>query len=413
MKLENFKKLDYVLLAAGNGKRLWPITEHEPKTMVRILEKPLLEWMVENVAPHAGKIIVIVGSHKEKILDHFKGTKYAPQLEFVEQKELSGTGRATLLAEDFVTSEKFAVFNADTFCDPKLYTLIAAESAAGEFIVGRKVADGSKYGVLTKKDGNLEKIVEKPSVAPNALINTGTYCVSKTFFKFLKELKLSPRGEYEVTDALTAYSQKYDLKVLSFDGYWNDVGYFWNYLDTNDYALKNLMKEKNEGTIEKSVVVNGKISVGKGAIIRGPCRIDGNVYLGENCEVGPNALMKDCVLEKDCRVGSSEVKRSIIMSNSKALHFNHVVDCVIGENVNFGAGSQSSNVRFDRKSIKVTVNGKILDSGRIKLGSAIGNNTEIGCNVVIYPGKLIGGKCTIYPGVRVEENVESGTVVER
>src|SRR3989344_7145844 len=88
------KKLDFVILAAGRGERLWPITNHIPKTMVRILKKPLLEWIVESVYNHARKIIVVVGSKKEAVMEHFSKSRFADKIVFVTQEEQHGSAHA-------------------------------------------------------------------------------------------------------------------------------------------------------------------------------------------------------------------------------------------------------------------------------------------------------------------------------
>ncbi len=404
-------KIDYVLLAAGNGKRLWPITEHCAKTMVRVLEKPLLEWIVEAIYDNANKIIIVIGAHRDSVIGHFSASKYKDKIIFVEQIEQKGTGHAVLQTEPYVEADKFVVINADTFSDPKIYDLIAQKSADAAFILGKTVADGSKYGVLEEKNGKLIRIVEKPPVAQNVEINTGTYCVPIAFFDYLRNLKLSPRGEYEVTDALTAFAAENTLKVVPFESYWNDVGYFWNLLDVTQYALEHLMKEKKESgaSVEKTVVIKGKLHIGKNSNIVGPSRIEGNVYIGENCSIGPHALLKDCALEEKCAIGSSEVKRSVLMKGVKALHFTHITDSIICPEVNFGAGSQVANLRFDKSEVNVEISGNIVASHLKKLGTTIGEKTNIGCNAVIYPGKLVGSNCTIYPNKTVEKNLESNT----
>ncbi len=402
-------KIDYILLAAGNGKRLWPITENIPKTMVRILEKPLLEWMIENIYPHANKIIIVVGCFKEKIIEHFQNSKYADKIEFVEQEKQLGTGHAALAVEKKITTNNFAVLAADSFWSPEFYSLFTQAIEKGKpFLVGAKVEDGERFGVIESKEDKLVRIVEKPKNVKNCLANTSAYFVPREFFNYLKKLTPSPRGELEVTDALNEFAEKNELQVMSYNDFWTDVGYFWHLLEANQYALENIMKEKLEGSVEKSVVVNGKLFVEKGSEVVGPSRIEGNVYIGENCRIGPGAFLKDCTIESECGVGSSEVKRSILMKGAKASHYAHLADCVIGEEVNFGAGSQSANLRFDKETAKVQVNGNLVDSGKKKLGCVVGENTNIGCNAVILPGKLIGSKAAIYPNVTLNRNVKSG-----
>ncbi len=399
-------KRDYILLAAGSGKRLWPITEHSPKTMTRILEKPLLEWMIDAVLPNAEKVIVIVGAHKQVIIEHFKHMEYVDKLTFIEQREQKGTGHALLQAQNTVETEDVVVLNADTFSDPSLYSEIGKQGS--HFIVGKKVEDGSRYGVLHEKSGKLIDIIEKPPVARNASINTGAYCVPKSFFKLLEELKLSTRGEYEVTDALTRFASKNELRVLPFEGYWNDVGYFWNLLDVNQYTLEHLMENKIHGNAEKGVEIDGKVFIGKKASVKGSSRIEGPVYIGDNCDVGPGAFLKNCVIESNCSIGNSEIAGSVLMNGTKAMRLNKISDSVVCENVDFEAGSQIANLRFDKQDdVTTEVDGKKVNSGRNKLGGAIGRDTKIGRNAVIYPGKLVGSHCSIYPNARIDRNVQS------
>lgn len=406
-------KIDYVLLAAGQGTRLWPITETTPKTMIRILEKPLLEWMVENIYPNANKIIIVVGQLKEKIIEYFQNSKYRDKIEFVVQEKQLGTGHAPLAAESSITTPYFAVIAADSFWQPNFYKIFAENvNAEVPFLVGARVEDGKAYGVIQSTGKKLVKIIEKPANVKNCLANTSAYFVPRKFFSYLKKLKPSPRNELEVTDALTEFAAESEMQVLEFDGFWTDIGYFWHLLDANQYALEHLMPEKIEGELDSRVDVNGKLFVGKGSKVVAPCRIDGNVYIGENCWVGPFALLKDCTIESNCGIGSSEVKRSIVMKETKAFHFTHLADCVICEDVNFGAGAHSANLRLDKALVPVRINGKTVDSGKRKLGCVIGEKTNLGCNAVISPGVLIGSKAAVYPNVFVKKNVKSGETVK-
>lgn len=406
-------KIDYVLLAAGSGTRLWPITENTPKTMVRVLEKPLMEWMVEKIYPSANKIIIVVGQQREKIIKHFQNSKYADKVEFAVQEKQLGTGHAPLAAESRVTTPYFAVLAADSFWGAEFYEMfVNAVERKVPFLVGANVADGKAYGVIETNKKQLVKITEKPPNVKSCLANTSAYFVPAEFFSYLKKLKPSPRGELEVTDALTEFAASNTMEVLEFGGFWTDVGYFWHLLDANQYALEHLMPEKVEGELDPRVDVNGKLFVGKGSKIVAPCRIDGNVYIGENCWVGPFALLKDCTIESNCGIGSSEVKRSIIMKNTKAFHYTHLADCVICEDVNFGAGAHSANLRLDKKPVPVEIKGKRIDSGKRKLGCVIGEKSNLGCNAVISPGILIGSKAAVYPNVLVKKNVESGEIIK-
>ncbi len=407
------EKTDFVILAAGRGERLWPITNHIPKTMVRILKKPLLEWIVERVYPYARKIVLVVGFRKEAVLEFFFKSPYADKIVFVVQEEQKGTAHALLQAEREV-QENFVVFNGDNFFDPRLFDSFLSQAKRGEwFLVGKKVEDKSSFGEIIEENGFLKGIVEKQGVQEQGIANTNLAFLPKEFFSILHSLKPSSRGELEFTDALNAFAGKNKVKVIEFKGYWNDVGYYWNYLDASEFACENLLQDKREGVIEAGVVVKGRLHLGKGSVIRAPARIEGPVFIGENSVVGPNCfLRKDAVVEDNCHVGSREIKNSILMSNSNATQLNYVADSVICEDVNLGAGAITANLRFDNQIVSSEVKGKMVSSGKQKLGCVIGSGTKIGINVSITCGRVIGSDCKIYPRVFVKENVPDESVVK-
>ncbi len=407
---------DVVILAAGQGKRLQPLTYHYPKSMIRILEKPLLEWAVEGVLSAFGdqlnRLVFVVGFEKEKIMEYFRHTPYASKLKFVEQEEQLGTADALKQAEPHVSTEHFFVLNGDSFFDPSLHDFLRSSMLQGPFLVAKQEQDASSYGVLiTDESDFLRDLVEKPADSENRLVSTGTLFLPRHFFKYVHHVKLSSRNEYELTDALVAFARSEKLKVLEFQGFWTDVGYFWNYLHASQYALEHLMQEKNEGVMEDFVVVKGKLHLGKGSVIKSGTYIEGNAYIGENCVVGPNAyLRKGVVMERDCHVGNStELKASILLKNSNAAHLSYIGDSILCEDVNFGAGTKIANLKFDASSILITLHGLRVDSKRNKLGAVIGKGTKTGINASINCGVLVGENCHIYPGVSVYKNLASNS----
>ena len=407
------EKTDFVILAAGRGERLWPITNHIPKTMVRILKKPLLEWIVEGVYPFARKIVIVVGFKKEAVEKHFSKTPYADKIVFMHQKEQKGTAHALLEAEKEVQGN-FVVFNGDNFFDPHSFHSFLDEMREGNwFLVGKKVEDKSSYGEIVSENGMLKRIVEKQGAQEPGTANTNLAFLPKSFFSILKGLKPSERGVLEFTDALIVFASENKVKIIEYPGYWNDVGFFWNYLDASEFACANLLEDKREGVIEKGVVVEGVLHLGKGSVIRAPARIEGPVFIGKNSVIGPNCfLRKGTVVEDGCHVGSSELKNTILMSRSNTPHFNYVGDSVICEDVNMGAGAITANLRFDNKIVFAFVNGKMVSSGKRKLGCVIGSGTRIGINVSITCGMMVGSGCKIYPRVFVKENVPDGLVLK-
>ncbi len=394
-------KFDFVLLAAGEGTRLYPITASTPKCMARVLEKPLIEWLIEAVKPYAKSITVVVGYKKEHFFEHLdgKGKKYA-NVSLIEQAERRGTAHALLQAESKVKGDFFVV-NADTFFGPDLFARAVAAAEKGPVAVGKKVEVGAfNYGVLEAKQGKLARVVEKPLGVQAGLIAIGTYFLPVDFFAQLKKVGLSKRGEYELVDAVNTYAAKKPVQVLEYDGFWTDVSTYWNYLDANRYALEAYLQPKIEGEVEDGVVLkNARLYAGKGAVVKAGTRIEGLVYIGENCTIGPHAFLRNgVVIERDCHVGTSEIKASVLLRESNVPHVSYVGDSVLCEDVNIGGGTVIANLRFDDKNVKVNINGRIFDSGRRKLGAAVGQGTRVGVNAAINCGAIVPPNSRILPG---------------
>ncbi|MFH1106592.1 MAG: bifunctional sugar-1-phosphate nucleotidylyltransferase/acetyltransferase [Candidatus Micrarchaeota archaeon] len=410
------EKFDFVILAAGQGRRLQPITSNYPKSMVRILGKPLLEHAVEGILAafggRAAKIVIVVGFEGGKIRHYFSTKPYAHRLAFVEQEEQKGTAHALAQAEKAVSTDTFFVLNGDAFFDPSVYPFLAQSAGDAEpFVIAKREHDASAYGVIVKDDSDfLEDLIEKPLKVEDQLVSTGTFMLPLGFFQHLR-VPLSRRGEYELTDAVLAFARKGKLRVAEFPGFWTDVGYFWNYLHACEYALERLMDTDREGVVEDFVVVKGRLHLGRGSVVKSGTYIEGNAFIGENSVVGPNAyLRKGVVVEDNCHVGNStEIKSSVIMHNSNAAHLSYIGDSIVCENVNLGAGTKVANLKFDHSSIAIDLGGKRVDSRREKLGAVVGKNTKTGVNVSINCGIFVGENCRIFPSSYVYNNLPDNT----
>ena len=139
--------------------------------------------------------------------------------------------------------------------------------------------------------------------------------------------------------------------------------------------------------------------------------IEGNVWIGENCVVGPNAyLRKGTVLCGANKIGAfSEVKNSIFLEGAKAPHHNYVGDSILGSGVNLGAGCKLSNLRNDRRHIRI--HNLAMDTGLRKFGAILGEGVQIGCNAVCNPGTVLGLNCNVWPNVTVSGAHESGSTL--
>jgi len=371
-----------LILAAGKGERLQPLTDYKPKAMLPVCNKPLIDYQIEMLRKHGIDEVAVVIGHLEKALKEHLNVK------FYRDASISGTASAVYAAKDFIDDE-FILLYGDVFFDGSINELIKTPNSMAVV----QVEDVSRYGEVIFRDGKLVNIKEK-SGSGSGFVNAGIYHFDPTILDFIEKTEESNRGEFELTDSIMMLNRSEKVRVVPVNGYWNDIGYPWDYIDANMYMLNKIGFSAGENT-----------EIWSNATIRKP------VVIGSDCKI------KNCVIEKSiigdgCVIGEfSIVKRSIVMNKSKVPHLNYVADSVIAEGCNLGAGTKIANLRFDDANVKVTIKGRRIDSGRRKLGAFIGYNVKTGINVSIYPGVKIGSDSWIEAEVLVKKDVEKGSFV--
>lgn len=411
-----------VILAAGKGKRLRPITATRPKPLIPIAGKPLLEHSILGLIDAGIEELLLVVGYKEEMIKAYFGRdkeKFDVKINYITQEEYLGTAHATGYAKDFVKDDDFLLMYGDLLVDSKTFKELINEfkTTPCEGLISLiEVNKPENYGIISvDSNGFVEKITEKPSPDLNLgnLANAGIYLFKSNIFKTIQKTEKSIRGEYELTDSMEILINEMDGKIYGYNiknFYWNDIGLPWQLLEANKYILDK-QKGKILGKVEKNAIISGEIYIGKGAIIKSGTYIQGPCYIGNNCLIGPNAFIRPYTsIGDNCHIGMSETKNSLIFSNTAVPHFNYIGDSIVCENVNLGAGAKLSNLRFDNSNIKMDINGKLIDSGRRKLGAIIGPNSQTGINASIMCGKIIGENSVIGAHTLVNEDVPPNTL---
>ena len=327
-----------VILTAGEGTRMRPLTITRPKTMLLVGGKPILQYNVEALKDAGIKdISMVVGYHEDVIKKHFgDGSEFGVKITYLTQKERLGTAHAIGKASNII-DEEFIVLNGDIIVDPELITSLIERYSKGDaasILVLTEVDDPSSFGVVELNGDSITSIVEKPAPdeAPSNLINAGIYLFSRDIFSAIEKTEKSQRGEYEITDSLLIQI-KSDKKVVGLRSSkeWIDIGRPWELLDVNEYFLKGL-ETRIEGEVEKGATIHGPVFLGKGSIIRSGSYIMGPVYIGENCDIGPNNyLRKYTFISNNVSIGNAvEIKNSIIMDGTNVNHLSYVGDRSLG-----------------------------------------------------------------------------------
>lgn len=396
-----------VILAAGEGTRMRPLTYTKPKVMLPIANKPILEHLIAELARVGIKDIVLVVGYKDEIVRGYfgDGGDFGVSIEYVSQRKQLGTADALRSAIHLIDDD-FIMLNGDNIVGCDDIKKIADSDGMAMGVV--RVENPQDFGVVEVENGKVKRIIEKPERPPSNLINAGVYRFDSDIVEFLERTPLSKRGEYEITDTIQlAINSGIEFKAVEMDT-WIDVGYPWDLLKANEFMLRDLKESIIEGEVEDGAYIKGNVVIGEGTVVRSGSYIIGPVIIGKNCIIGPNCFIRPYTsIGDNCHIGACvEIKNSIIMSNTNVPHLNYVGDSVIGENCNLGAGTKIANLRLDGKEIYATVKGRKIPTGRRKFGAIIGDNVKTGINVSINVGTMIGNDVFIAPSAKVEGYIE-------
>jgi UDP-N-acetylglucosamine diphosphorylase/glucosamine-1-phosphate N-acetyltransferase len=386
-----------VILAAGEGNRMHPLTYTRPKVMLPIANRPILEHLlIELKKAGVSEFTLVVGYHAETIRQHFgDGSRWGVSIGYVTQRKQLGTAHAVKTVEGLV-GDKFLLANGDVLLKAEDAEKLLAKDTITLSLT--EVKDTRDLGVVEITGDRIKAIHEKVSNHPSKLVNAGVYLLTAEIFPAIAKTEKSPRGEYELTDSLQILlGENYPVLWVKI-AHWLNVSYPWDLLAANESLMEEI-EAQNLGTIEEHAVIKGKVSIGKGTTVRANSYIQGPVIIGENCDIGPSCFIRpSTAVGDDCHIGSAvEVKNSIIMRDSKIPHHNYIGDSIIGEGCNLGAGTKIANLRLDKSNI--TSGG--IDTGRRKLGAIIGDGVQTGINSSINIGSLIGDHSFIGPGAFV------------
>jgi len=387
-----------IVLAAGQGTRMRPLTDSTPKPMLPVAGQPIVAHTLDAaIEAGATSLVLVVGYQAEAVESYFGDTYRDVPVSYVEQTEQRGTAHAVRTASTALDDAPFVVLNGDALYDTaSLARLYDAGPAVGTY----RVDDPSQYGVLELDGDRVTGVIEKPPDPPSDLINTGAY-VFPAEAQALLDVDTSERGELELTDVLATVCDQYDVTPVPFDR-WLDVGRPWELLEANEWKLADL-DTHIEGDVSDDATLRGTVVVEAGATIEPGVVIDGPAYVSEAASVGPNAYVRGhTYLGPDVHIGHAvEIKNSVIMAGTNVGHLAYVGDSVLGQVANFGAGTNVANLRHDDDPVRMLVKGELTSTGRRKFGVVVGDNAKTGINCSLNAGVTLPTDARIPPGETV------------
>jgi glucose-1-phosphate thymidylyltransferase len=337
-KIKNMKAL---VLSGGFGERLRPITYTTQKQLIPVANKPILFYVIEDlVNAGIGDIGIIVGPNKEEIMETVgDGSRWKIKITYIYQDEPKGLAHAVKIAEDFINGKDFVMYLGDNLIKGGINDFVIKFNNLNPdaSIMLAPVNEPEKFGIvkLNKKNEILE-IIEKPKKPPSNLAIVGIYAFKKSIFNAVKNIKPSPRGELEITDALQWLLTKgYRISSEFVKDWWKDTGKPESLLEANHMVLDSKVDVFNEGVIGKNVRIRGRVSIGKGTTMEDNVTVRGPAIIGENCKVGPTVFIGPYTsIGNNIKIKNSEIEHSIVFDGCAINSGGRIVDSIIGRYCN-------------------------------------------------------------------------------
>ena len=394
-----------IIMAAGKSTRTYPLTLTKPKPLLKVANKPILAHQFDMLDGIADTAVVVIGYRGDMIRAAFGGAYNGLRIQYVEQEIQLGTGHAILQCAPLIDGP-FLAMNGDDLYDRKDFEALAA--SPGDAALAKSVEDPRLYGIYeVDKDGRVVRIVEKPRDVFSNLANIGAYRFNPAVFDVIRATKPSERGEIEITSAVQTLAERGVVRVVESLGVWIPIGYPWHLLDANEYLLNHRLDPVILGEVSPAAHINGPVAVGEGTVIRPGAVIDGPVCIGSDCVIGPNCWLRPgTTVGNGCRVGQAvELKNTILFDGAHVCHLSYIGDSIVGERANLGCGTVTANVRHDGGDIQSVVNGKLISTGRKKLGAVFADNVHTGIHTAVYPGRKLWPGATTRPGEVVQKDI--------
>jgi UDP-N-acetylglucosamine diphosphorylase / glucose-1-phosphate thymidylyltransferase / UDP-N-acetylgalactosamine diphosphorylase / glucosamine-1-phosphate N-acetyltransferase / galactosamine-1-phosphate N-acetyltransferase len=363
-----------VILAAGEGVRVRPLTRSRPKAMIPVANRPIIDYVIDALIKNGIRdIVVVVGYRKEQVTRFLNGLEVPTEV-VIQEKQL-GTAHALQCAESKIKGD-FLVLPGDNYIDPQSIARIKDTPNA---ILVKEHPNPSNFGVVLLDNGLVTDIVEKPEHSPSFMVSTGIYSLKKNFFSYIQGNNL--------TDAIPGMiAAGEQIRAIPADD-WQDAIFGWDLLKMNRRLLKNLPMVR-QGTVSRQTTIQGPVNIGKGTTVGPNTVISGPVAIGNDCAIGPN-----CVIMPNSSIGSrvnmnpfTVIGDTIIMDDTLIGSHARIFDAVVGERCSLA----------DHTSISTAIGLMDIEGYPIRseFGAVIGDNVTSG-PFTVFKNCIVGNNVTI------------------
>ncbi|MEM2511080.1 MAG: glucose-1-phosphate thymidylyltransferase [Candidatus Methanomethylicia archaeon] len=341
-----------VILHGGAGTRLRPLTFSGPKQLIPVANKPISQYVLEDLRNVGIKeIAIILGeTYPELVQEYYgDGSRFGVKITYIYQGKPLGIAHAVGLCRDFVEHDRFVVYLGDNLLQHgiKSYVEKFENGDYDVYILLKEVEDPTRFGVAKfDENGRLIGLVEKPKVPPSKYALVGVYFFKSIVFEIIKGLKPSWRGELEITDALQIMLERGCKVGYSFvEGWWLDTGKKDDILYANALILDERIKRDIKGDIVNSRI-DGRITIGQGtrivnSVVRGP------TIIGDNCLIQESFIGPYTSIGSRAQIVNSSVEYSVVLENALVKGVDRLEESLIGKNAKVLKNARRGVIRLN------------------------------------------------------------------
>ncbi|WP_049911393.1 sugar phosphate nucleotidyltransferase [Halorubrum lipolyticum] len=384
-----------VVLAAGEGKRLGPLTERRPKPMIPVGNKPILESVL-TTAIDAGvdSAVFVVGHARERIQSHFgDGDEWDIPIEYVVQKHRLGGAHALSQVESAVDGP-FLTLHGDQLVERRLLDrLIERWTETNDPVMAAvQSTRPTEYGAVEIDGDAVRSVSPTPTADPPFLVNGGAYVFDERVFEAARNVTETADGDFGMATALQRLANKQALSAVRHQGPWQDLTYPWDLLSTNATLLHDHEDgdERSREGVHETAVIADDVALDEGVSVGPNATLLSGTSVGRNVRIGANATLSNCIVMDGGRIGNGAVLN----------------DCILGESASVGP-----NVTVEGGSARVVVDDAIHRD--VTLGGVVADGARLGGNVTLTPGTVVGQDVSAHSGTVLEGQIESGETVRR
>ncbi len=404
-----------LVLTAGEGKRLRPLTAARSKSMLMIAGRPVLQYIIDSLKENdIYDIVIVVGHGREDLMDHFQmGGDQDVRIRYVIQMEQKGAEDAILCAKDELEGEEeFLLVNGDVLVEPEMVARTLANHKTMDSDVAMLVtlvSNPEQYGTVRMgANGIVEKLVEKGG--PERYVSNYAVAGVTVFSTKILPLLEKHKGMEKAYEEFIGGGAKVSAAVWEKE--WAEFTWPWDILSANRIVMDRLLRGKGSfiaesADVHPSVVIEGSVYIDEGSIIRPYVTLRGPLYIGKRVYIGNNSLVRDySSLCDGVRIGYAvEMRNCMVFERVNVGRMTYLADSIIGSDTCIEAGAQLWNWRPGAEPLYLIREDEKIQIPLRKFGAIVGDDVVIGVNSSIYPATRIGSNTVISAGCVIDEDI--------